>query len=115
MTALSALRTKAAEKYKPYELDFEDGQGPAHLKSIMDLTKEELAQFNVSQKRLSSMDESEDLEGLREEFVSALAGVADDKARVAEGLASESLGVLTVIFEEYAGSLAEGSKSAGTE
>lgn len=115
MTALSALRSKAAEKFKPYELDFEDGQAPAQLKSIMDLSKEELAQFNASQKRLTAMDESEDLEGLREEFVSALSGVSDDKARVAEGLGSESLGVLTVIFEEYAGSLAEGAKSPGTE
>jgi hypothetical protein len=112
MTALSAFRAKSAEKYQAMPLEFDDGTSVI-LKSIMDLTKDELKLFNDSQKRLQKSDESDDLEEVRSEFVSALAGVSSDKAATAAALDQESLGVLTQLFEAYASSLSEGAKSPG--
>lgn len=116
MSALSALRVKSAEKYPGYELDLEDGQGPVQLKSIMDLDKDEITLFSASQKRLTASDENEDLEGSREEFISLLAGVSSDKARVAAALEGEALGVLMVLFDEYRDSISpDASKSPSAE
>jgi hypothetical protein len=110
MTALSAFRTKAAEKHKAFPLEFENGQA-VELKSILMLSELELKQFNDSTKRLSALDDEDDLEELRQEFISTLSGVSSDKAITAEGLAHEPIGVLTVIFEDYAGALSDGAKS----
>jgi hypothetical protein len=107
MSALSALRTKAADKYPSYDMDLEDGQSPAVLKNIMFLDKEELQLFSASQKRLKDDDENDDLEATRAELISLIAGVSSDKARVAEKLEAEALAVIVLVFEEYAGSLSE--------
>lgn len=111
MTALATLRAKAAEKYKPYPIEFEDGTS-VFLQSILDLPKDDLSAFNAGSKRLAALDDEEDLNALRDEFISLLSGVSSDKALTASKLDAESLGVLTVIFEEYAGALSEGAKSA---
>jgi hypothetical protein len=113
MTALAALRAKAAEKYKPYPIEFDDGTSVT-LQSILELSKDDLAAFNASSKRLSALEEDQDLDVLREEFISILAGVSSDKALTASKLEAEGLGTLTVIFEDYAGSLSEGTKSEAT-
>lgn len=112
MTALSAFRKKAAEKHVGFPLDFDSGVS-VELKSILMLDEEELRLFNASTKRLGAMDEDEegDLEELRQEFITTLAGVSSDKAATVAGLAHEPLGVLTVIFEDYAGALSDGTKS----
>lgn len=110
MTALSAIEEKASELYPSYPLEIGDGT-TITLKSMMDLDDTELKLFNASQKRLTAMDESEDVEKLKEEFVSILAGVSDDKARLTEILSGKTLGVLTVLFKDYAGALEEGTKS----
>lgn len=107
MSALSALRTKAAAKYPSYELDLEDGQSPAILKNIMFLDKDELTLFSASQKRLKEDDENDDLEATRSELISLIAGVSSDKARVAEKLEVEPLAVVVAVFEEYAASASE--------
>jgi hypothetical protein len=111
MTALATLRAKAAEKYKPYSIEFEDGTATL-LQSILALGKDDLTAFNAGSKRLASLDDEEDLNALRDEFISLLSGVSEDKAATAAHLGNESLAVLTVIFEEYAGALSEGAKSA---
>lgn len=105
MTSRSELRALAAAKYPDYKLDLEDGQPEVSLKSIMDLDSDELRQFNESQKRLTSSDESDDLLLTREEFISLLAGVSSDKARTAASLEGETLGYLTILFEQYSTSL----------
>jgi ABC-type Mn2+/Zn2+ transport system ATPase subunit len=111
MTALSAFRTKAAEKHVAFPIDLDEGE-TVTLKSILMLDEVELKLFNESTKRLAAMDEDEsDLEELREEFISTLSGVSSDKAKLAQALAKEPLGVLTVIFEDYAGALSDGTKS----
>lgn len=114
MTALSEFRNKAIEKNKPFPIEFEDGSS-VNLKSILLLDKEELKLFNASLKRLQKEDEDEtDVEQVRAEFVSTLAGVADDKKLAAKMLDKESVGTLTAVFEEYASALSEGTKSEAT-
>lgn len=110
MTALSALRAKAISKYPAYELVLDD-ETVVQLKSVMVLDDEELVQFTNSQKKLTTLDEADDSAGLKAEFVSLLAGVSSDRARTAEALDREGLGVLALILEEYVGSLSEGTKS----
>jgi hypothetical protein len=109
MTALSAFRTKAAEKNKAFPIEFETTS--VFLKSILMLDETELKQFNDSTKRLAALDEEDDLEKLRQEFISTLSGVSSDKALTAAELAHEPIGVLTAIFEDYAGALSDGAKS----
>lgn len=110
MSALSALRAKAAVKYPAYQLDLENGS-LVTLKSVMSLDKAALKAFSESQKRLAEVDESEDLEELRQEFITVLAQVSNDPQAVKAGLDNEELGVITVIFEEYTESLNAGTKS----
>ena len=111
MTALSAFRTKAAEKHTAFPIELDSGESIS-LKSILMLDEVELKQFNDSTRRLAALDEAEnDLEGLRQEFISTLAGVSSDKAKLADGLKDLPIGVLTVIFEDYAGALSDGAKS----
>lgn len=114
MSALSALRIKAAEKYPAYSLDLENGT-IVTLKSIMDLDDAALDTFSESQKRLTSLEDSDDLTELRTEFVDVLALVSDNPAAVQAALMHETLGVITVVFQEYTESLNAASKSAGTE
>lgn len=113
MPAISALRNKSAEKYPAYPLDFENGD-TVTLKSIMDLDDAALKIFSDSQKRLAEVEESDDLALLRSEFVDVLAQVSDNPEAVRRGLAKETLGVITVVFEEYTESLNAGTKSEGT-
>jgi len=112
MTALSVLRAKALAKYAPYQLELDDGSN-VELKSVMVLSDEELKQFTNTQKTLNQLDEADDTAGVKAEFVNLISGVSSDRARTAEALDREPLGVLTVILEEYVGSLSEGTKSAG--
>lgn len=114
MTALSEFRKKASEKYTPFPLELEDGTALT-LKSILQLDKEELRLFNVSSKKLAALDDEEDLEALREEFVSILSGVCSNKQALADALEGESIGTLVTIFEYYAGALSDGAKSKGNE
>lgn len=111
MTAISELRAKAAAKYPAYSIEFEDG-ATFSLKSIMELSKPERKEFSTASKRLNGLDEDEDLDGLHSEFVSILASVSNDREAVSARLGNETLGFLSVVFEEYAGSVAAGSKSA---
>jgi hypothetical protein len=110
MTALSAIRKKAREEYPGFELEFDSGQ-TVTLKSFMDLDDIEFKQFNASQKKLSQLDESEDLENLKEEFVNLLAGVSTDKALTAVELDKESMGTLSILFRDYATSVQDAAKS----
>jgi len=110
MTALSVLRARALEKYAPYQLELDDGS-IVELKSVMVLSDEELKQFTSSQKNLNTFDDEDDSFGVKSEFVSLISGVSSDRARTAEALDRESLGVLTLILEDYVGSLSEGTKS----
>lgn len=110
MTALSALRQKALDEYPGFPLEFDSGDGVL-LKSFMTLDDTELKLFNQSQKRLSSLDEGEDVEALKAEFVNILAGVSTDKAATAKELDKESFGTLALLFKEYASSAQDASKS----
>jgi hypothetical protein len=113
VTALSALREKAAARYPDYILELDEGY-QVTLKSVMTLDDEELRFFNTSQKKLAELDQSDDkgeVENLKAEMVNLLSGVSSDRARTAEILNGESIGTLSILFEEYAGSLSEGAKS----
>lgn len=110
MTAFSAIQAKAADLYPSFPIDFEDGT-TITLKSMMELDDVELKLFSESQKKLSELDESDDISSMREEFISILCGVSDNKTRLAEILKVQNLGVLTTLFKEYAGALKEGTKS----
>lgn len=114
MSAISEIRAKAAEKYPAYTLDLDTGESVT-LKSIMELDDKALADFSETQKRLTELETSEDLAGLRTEFVTALAQVSDNPTAVRENLSKETLGVVAVLFEEYTASLNDASKSKGTE
>lgn len=115
MTALSELRTRAAEKFPGLPLEFDDGTS-AVLKSLMSLSKDELKKFDASQKRLAALETEKDagvdvLEKTRVELVDCLVSVADDKNSARRGLSNEALDVLSVVFEEYSGTTGGAAKS----
>lgn len=110
MTALSALRAKAATKYPSFELEL-DGGFTVTLKSLMLLDDAELKQFNDSQKKLVAMDEEDDVEASKAVFVDILSGISSDRAATSEALDREPLGVLALLFEEYAAASGDASKS----
>ena len=78
----------------------------------MELSKAERKDFTTASKRLNELDEEGDLDVLHGQFVNILANVSDRSEELAVRLENESLGFLSVVFEEYAGSLAAGAKSA---
>ena len=110
MSTASAIRAKAAAKYPAYPIDFEDGASIV-LRSVMELSDNELKDFTQSSKDLSKADESDDVSELKTQFVETLAKVSDNPKMAASKLSGESLGFLTVVFTEYAEGLSAGSKS----
>lgn len=117
MTAISALRAKAAEKFGGYPVEFDSGKS-VRLKSLMELNEAELAAFHKAQTALvSERKDSEDfavLEEVRREFAACLITVADDKALASKELGKESLGVLMAVFEAYTETVKSASKSEAT-
>lgn len=111
MTALSQFRNQSAAKYPGTQITFDDGSSVT-LKSMMDLNDAELKDFSDSQKRLTALDESDDVSELKGEFVATLAGLSTDKAKTATELDKEPLGVLTEIFKEYSASAQDAAKSS---
>lgn len=110
MASIAEYKARTEAKHPPFPIEL-DETTLVTLKSIMLLDKDELSLFNASQKKLAKMDEDEDLENMRSEFVSILAGVSSDKAVLAKALDVLPIGVLTEIFTDYASSLKEGAKS----
>lgn len=110
MTAASELRARADEKYPSYRIEFEDGF-TVSLKSVMKLGKAQRKDFTTSATRLATVDENEDIDALHEEFIEILAGVSDNPDTLRAKLSDEDLGFLTVLFQDYVGGLAEGTKS----
>lgn len=110
MIALKALRQKALDNYPGFDLELDSGD-VVTFRSFMALDDDELKDFNTSQKRLSAMDDAEDIEALKAEFVTILAGVTNDKAKVAKALDKESFGTLSFLFKEYSKTARDAGKS----
>lgn len=110
MTAIADLRAKAAAKYPSFPIELDEGT--VVLTGIMSLTDAQLASFTEAQNELTKADEGTDMAKLKESFLDLFEGVADNPELARTELAKEDLGVLSVILEEYAGALSEGTKSA---
>lgn len=118
MTAISELRKKAAEKFSGFDIEFDNGD-KVRLKSLMELTEQELSKFQAFQEDVSKAgeedEEDQDIEAYRSKLVDGLTLVADDKRRARKGLTGESLALLLVVFEEYTEVLNSATKSEGSE
>lgn len=110
MTALSAIVAQAAAEFPSFPLSFDDGV-EVQLKSVMDLSDDELKQFSDSRKALESSNGTEDVAAMKSTFVDILAGVSSDRAKTASELTKVSLGVLTVLFKQYVASNEGAEKS----
>lgn len=116
MTAIAELRKKAAEKFQGFEVEFETEK--LRLKNLLALDEKETAKFNATQKLLTELDENDedtDVEKYRAQLVDCLVSVAEDKRKARKLLGPESVALLMVVLEEYGESIAEATKSEGSE
>lgn len=115
MTAIAELRKKAAEKFDGFVVEFENGDS-VRFKSLLALNEKEYSEFEAAQKSLTSLDEKDaEVPAVRTQFINCMVSVAEDKRRARKNLTGESIAFLMVIFEEYAGSLADAAKSEDAE
>jgi hypothetical protein len=107
MTAISALRAEAREKYPDFPLDFEDGTVVV-LRSSLRLDEEELQAFSDAHKELLERDGNDDYAGLKRQFVEVLSLVATDPDIARSYLAKEDLATLTGVMKAYSNTSGDG-------
>lgn len=102
--SLSTFQDRAREAHPGVDIDLEDGSS-LRLRSVSELSDDELETFQQMQDRLEHLDSSDktDIRALKAGFVDVLVFVSDRPEVASDVFTPLSLGVLGEVFKEYVG------------
>ena len=111
--AFEALLDEAEETYPSYPVTFPDDV-VVRLRSTLDLSDDEITELSEIQDKLTELDESSNLSGLRSEYVRALVLVSDNPMTAQERFSTISLKAVVLLFKKYSEAQDSSAKSEGS-